>query len=676
MTRPHRLRWPSPLVLGFALVLIAVAAASDAAAATPFNPSTSACLEDFTTAAECDGSAAPGASADIRTKFALCPGTPIESCTDSYVDTTVEFLPASFSVAKGSDIADGSIVGETRATFTFGLLNNPCFSSVPVQFTLLDGSVDTAKTIDPKPPGQANVMEPLAQDANPPNSLPDGVDSYPSFLNTLFDPDYSGPGPDLLPRTADDVNGPLAPPAPRARLFGTSFVQGQWIVLNVVLFEPGTKATRDAEFDPSLGYPSVVVLLDPTTPASPGAISESCAPLELTTVTFGLTRDNPCTFAPAPGDTGCPASPKFPCANNVDDDADGKVNDGCPQEGSTAETGAQCDNNGSDDQEDTRANDGCPQVGPASEGGLIADPEGCDTDDSEASCQYRGNPQAGGTFNIVTFTVGGRDADDDGIENGLDVCSLKPNADWKPRAADPAKDSDLDGLPVECDPDPSTPSNVTGQSCPAGNIGPDEDQDCYPNRADNCPLHKQTVPADSDGDGIGDACDTTDAGVGGLFGASAKGTSTTGDSRDGPAAALCVVATVTAGSGGAPGSIQVPPCAGSITTDVPDGGGLPPPSDGVLSPTLMLLIGAALLAVGIGSLTLPPFGLILSSGRGRAAARAPQGRTLESPPLPRHQRQSHATEKHLPLASGLPLLAVAAMVALLLISLRSGRRSE
>jgi hypothetical protein len=44
------------------------------------------------------------------------------------------------------------------------------------------------------------------------------------------------------------------------------------------------------------------------------------------------------------------------------------INDGCPQVGAAAESGAQC-NNGSDDDGDGSVNDGCPQVGATAESG-------------------------------------------------------------------------------------------------------------------------------------------------------------------------------------------------------------------------------------------------------------------------------------------------------------------
>jgi hypothetical protein len=51
------------------------------------------------------------------------------------------------------------------------------------------------------------------------------------------------------------------------------------------------------------------------------------------------------------------------CTGNVDDDADGKINDGCPQDGATAEVGLQCANGTNDDlADDSLVNDGCPAL--------------------------------------------------------------------------------------------------------------------------------------------------------------------------------------------------------------------------------------------------------------------------------------------------------------------------
>lgn len=50
------------------------------------------------------------------------------------------------------------------------------------------------------------------------------------------------------------------------------------------------------------------------------------------------------------------------CENDIDNDLDVAINDGCPQVGSKSESGSQCDN-ARDDDHDGAVNDGCPEVG-------------------------------------------------------------------------------------------------------------------------------------------------------------------------------------------------------------------------------------------------------------------------------------------------------------------------
>jgi hypothetical protein len=239
---------------------------------------------------------------------------------------------------------------------------------------------------------------------------------------------------------------------------------------------------------------------------------------------------------PSPTGANCPENPNpvqnngypfLPCEsiNSADEDGDGTINDGCPQVGAQAETGPLCTNNTSDDGEDSSVNDGCPPVNEA-ENTRIG---GCSGTD-EGKCVIRTNPAAGNyTFTIVASSQ--RDADSDGIENSLDVCVLDFNADWNPHAADAVNDSDADGLPNVCDPNPNEKSGQSPLTCSAGIVGDDEDQDCFANRADNCPNVNQlkrpsdppdptdNVPdiVDADYDGIGDACDPNPETVNGEF---------------------------------------------------------------------------------------------------------------------------------------------------------------
>ena len=538
------------LVLAIGLLLVF---ASGEAEASTFNPTYEACLDNATTGTECDGSSAAGASDDILTKTNIASG-------DSNFGLLVGFIPPEFTVAADEDIPDGAVTGTLFSVASLGLLNGPCNASVVVEFTMVDATTDVNNTIDPLPPGSSDALSPLSKDADN-NGIFDAADKYPSFLNETFNNTK-----------------------PRARQVGIAIVSGVTVVLNFLVFEPGAEppAESDIHIDASLGYPSVTVLQNPEAPPSQGAISDFCTPLITENVSFGLTRDNPCT--PVTSEGKCPDRPVLPCGssigiNNTNDDPsdDVKVNDGCPQAGDVAESGAECDNNTSEDAEDPLVNDGCPTSGSFPES-FIPDPEGCDGDDNEASCVNRANPSADGTFNFVTFAGSQRDADDDGIENGLDPCPFDKTTDWNPRAANPTSDADNDGLPKICDPDDAVPSAPSAQSCPSGFTGLDEDADCFANRQDNCPL-KANNQNDGDTDGLGDECDP-DPNV------------DTGHNHE-----LCLVSQINVGAGGTAASIEVPPCSEAATNQSPTA--TPPPGSTTPTPTSGV---AGVGTSGVGSL--------------------------------------------------------------------------
>jgi len=132
----------------------------------------------------------------------------------------------------------------------------------------------------------------------------------------------------------------------------------------------------------------------------------------------------------------------------------------------------------------------------------------------------RTNPSSGKTYTFRSWSIPSPDADNDGIENGLDTCPFTPNVgDIRDNASDDEPSAFYkDGIDSACDPDPNGPCGIGTAD---DSFIRDCDQDGYENRADNCPLAangvsgaNQTNQADDDSDGIGNECDTTPPGNG------------------------------------------------------------------------------------------------------------------------------------------------------------------
>ncbi|HSP54746.1 MAG TPA: thrombospondin type 3 repeat-containing protein, partial [Dehalococcoidia bacterium] len=406
----------------------------------PYNPNLMLCLEQFESPAECDGDTSPGATPDFRIRFCLdwnadCSARAAPADGAFYQSFTA-FIPPAFTVTPGSALPIGALLSHVDAETSLGIISNPCSTRLPLQFTLLNSSIDTR---------DISVGNPVA-DTNR-NRIPDGVEHYPRFAIDAIDPDFANYGPDLLPGTTDDVNGPLPPPQAVARLFGvTALTPFDAVVVQAVVLPPGS-LIRSPEGplrpDRGLGYPVVIVLNDPNGPTPSSSYTDICSPFLADLVVFGQTRDNPCTPVLPAGEANCYGqTPQFrrsiplsPCdpVNTLDEDRDGVINDGCPQVGQYAESGSECLDVISNDSEDSDVNDGCPQIGALSEAGFIPDPDGCDADGNEASCAFIRNPTKRGAVDITMYTASLPDADGDGIDNSLDTCPYTPNPDWDPR---------------------------------------------------------------------------------------------------------------------------------------------------------------------------------------------------------------------------------------------------
>ena len=348
-----------PLLAALAFTAIAISAlfgATDSAHGGTFNPVLTYTLED----------SAAGANSDFTLDFQIPEG-------DAQFAAAVFFIPPEWGVTPGGDIPIGAVVASLRAQATLGLINAPCNSVLPVEFTMLNASIDPSDTViylDDDENGDPDYWEDKDQ-----SGLKDGVEKYPDFITRAL---------------VDEDGNPLTP---LRRSAGTTTVGGVKVLLQFLIFEPGTFIDEDVPNGADLGYPSVTLLQnvgDPDTDPIPSAITDFCTPLGTTINNFGVSKDNGCT------DSG--------------------------------------------------------EIDPICDVSAILLEETGTTDPDESGIPLLTNP-AEGSYTFTFIGAGQRDADGDGYENSLDTCPFTPN-EGDPRVKGDG-DLDEDGLDAACDPDDS-----------------------------------------------------------------------------------------------------------------------------------------------------------------------------------------------------------------------------
>lgn len=386
MTTKRVLKWGSAAVA--ALALVATLGSYDANAGT-FNPKLEITVDD----------PAPEATSDISVAFSIPDG-------DVMFAGAVTFYPNDWGIVKGSEIPVGTRVGTVNADATLGLINSSCDQALPVEFEMYNASLNNKDTVAFYDDTDGNNTDDFADDKDK-NGLWDAIDKYPDFMDRIFYEDKNNNG------VKDEGEPPIVP---FRRSAGVSIVASTPVLLQFVIFPPGTKVSNrvDLPNDKELGFPSVTVLQaigDPDAVPKPGSITDFCSPLTSTISIQGKTDDGqPLFYNPQNG------TYKFNAisAGQRDGDGDGFENglDTCPYV----------------------KNVGNPRI--RNEGDA-------DSDGLDAACDPNDNPDTGGTNS---------DQDGDGYLNAQDNCPLVANGETD---ATNQVDDDLDQIGDACDKDPT-----------------------------------------------------------------------------------------------------------------------------------------------------------------------------------------------------------------------------
>jgi len=431
----------------------------------------------------------------------------------NYEDSSMyNFGPIAGTPTQGKIFPIGAWVGTLSSSTTLGLLNSACNQTIGPTFDLFNASLDTSATLTPAEMAWTNT-------ANPPGftkgnaNLPDFLEYYPTFLNTMLDPD----GP----------SGIKPPLVPRARYAGHNLVSTSYMLIEVVILNPGQIAqlpSIKAQMVPGLGYAILTVLNNPVDQIeAPGAVSDFCTSLQSTTTLYATTKvgayvPNPPASQFGPYGIGAGATTLTAACgpSGVTVTCNVVSNAGFLAAGNNATVGPP-----SQEVASMTALPGTTQITFAS----LANAHGIGAPIT-FSLVSQTNPAnnsgilATNTHLNRTYSQSERDFDGDGYENDMDPCPYIPDPLWDPRipaefsiggACDNAVDNNFDALALVNDGCPAVGAPETGAQC-LNAIDDDADggDGAGPKGTnDGCPL-----AGDFDFDGLPDTCDPDPQGAG------------------------------------------------------------------------------------------------------------------------------------------------------------------
>jgi hypothetical protein len=397
--------------------------------------------------------------------------------------------PGNPAHGSGTDPGIGDLMGRLVTDVGVGAGNAACSANMVLGMKLINATVDNSagNSLNPILIAQTgafiggaleNMQSDTGTAANAPsytppagipaNGLPASVDRYPSFLNAMFDPDFTNYGPNGVPFDGDDVNGATPPLQPRARYVGNAIYSGVAVHMNFVVFSAGALAAAFpaphpfADLTSDMGYTTLVVWQDPTQTAPPTVLDNICTDVTTLMTLWGEARSNHCNGSLNP-----------PC-----DTPAGIIDPAVPLQSNLLD----------------RAR----------------------------------TPLSAGTYLYVTYMTSQRDADGDGFENELDSCANTANAENPKTTAG----ADGDKIDPACDPTPVADTNSgnhdsdvaangaalinVADNCPTVSNGSQADAELTHSYYEDY----TTNPAPQGGpksDEIGDACDPDDVRANGVY---------------------------------------------------------------------------------------------------------------------------------------------------------------
>jgi hypothetical protein len=382
----------------------------------------------------------------------------------NYEDSSLyTFIPADWQLAPGTGFPIGAWMGQLSSSTTLGLLNSECSQTISPYFNLYNASLNTNVTLTAAEMAWTNTATP-PPDVNPANGKPDYLDKYPTFLNTMLDPDGAGPKPPLVPY---------------ARVAGHNMVSTSWMLIEVITLSPGQIAqlpSIKAQMGPGLGWALLTVLNNPVDQLeAPGAVSDFCTSLQSVTTMYGLTK-----AGGAYGVAGGATSQVNPAANSGILGTDTHLNRTYSQ--------SERDYDGDGFENDM---DPCPYIpDPLWDPRAACNPPGV-TKPGDADCD--GTPD---TCDPAP-AVANQDQDGDGYNNQQDICPLVADGPG------PQNQIDSDGLVENADKGPK-PDSIGNACDDSDNDGKENGSTVAPGTAGtgNC-----TNGLDDDLDGLPDMLD-------------------------------------------------------------------------------------------------------------------------------------------------------------------------